>query len=216
MRRRSILLLLGLLVASTTGCSLLRAMTYFLSPPQIDPAEYEFPADARLVIMLDATRPGYDNPVFSKALYDRMVEIFREKESKAQLIAPREVMLLKRDNPEFKTWSIRKIGTELHATHVLYAHVDFLQARPAPDYPTVEPRVAMRIKVIAVEKPDADARVWPSERDGRAINCDRPPQPETDPASEDIAMTKLGRDTAYLVALPFFKHDQEEKQPHEK
>lgn len=216
MPRRAVTLLLLLLLGSTSGCNLIRGIAYFLHPPVIDPAEYEFPADAKVVLMLDPARPGYENPVFAKALYDRMVEIFREKESSAQLIAPREVLLLKRDHPDFARWSIRRIGTELKATHVLYAHVDFLQARPTPEYPTVEPRVTLRLKVIAVEKPDADARAWPSERDGREITCDRPPQAETDPASEDAAMMKLGRDTAYLVSLPFFKHDQEEKQPHEK
>lgn len=208
-------LLLSAIVLAAPGCDAIKAIAYYLRPAAIDPAEYEFPADARVLLMLDPARPGYDNPVFSKALHDRMVEIFREKKSSAELIAPREVGALKRDNPDFRSWSIRRIGSELKATHVLYARVDFLQSRQTPDYPVLEPRVSMRLKVIAVERPDGDARVWPTEREGREVTCERQSQEAGDPSVEDATMTKLGRDTAYLVALPFFKHDQEEKRPRE-
>lgn len=215
MRARTALLA-GLLIFSAAGCDAIKAIAYYLRPPAIDPAEYEFAANSRVVLMLDAARPTYDNPVFAKALYDRMVEIFREKKSTAELVAPREVAILKRDNPDFKNWSIRRIGSELKATHVLYGRIDFLQSRQSPDYPVLEPRVSMRLKVIAVERPDGDARVWPAEREGREVTCDRQAQEASDPAFEDAAMTKLGRDAAYLVAIPFFKHDQEEKQQRER
>lgn len=213
--RLPLAMLVGALALGAAGCDAIKAIAYYLRPAAIDPAEYEFPEKARVLVMLDPARPGYDNPVFSKALYDRMVEIFREKNSTAELIAPREVAVLKRDNPDFRNWSIRRIGSELKATHVLYGRVDFLQSRQSPDYPVLEPRVSMRLKVIAVERPDGDARVWPTEREGREVTCERQAQEASDPSFEDAAMTKLGRDTAYLVALPFFKHDQEEKRPRE-
>jgi predicted small lipoprotein YifL len=209
-------LLLTALLAPLSGCGL-KAAAYFLSPPQVKEAEFEFPERAQVALVLDPARPQFEHPVFERALYDRLVEIFREKKSTAELIAPREAMSLKRQHADFGSWSVQKIGRELGATHVLYVRVAELQSRESSAHPVLNPRAELRVKVISVERPPESARVWPiEEKDGRTFSSSRQIEESADSTAEDSAMTKLARDIGWLVASPFFKLDLEEKPPQER
>jgi hypothetical protein len=197
------------------GCNMFKALVYYLSPPQTKDAEFTFPKDAVIALMIDPARAEMESPVFNRALHERLVEIFREKKSDAQLIAPRDVLALRRKNPEFEHWSVRRIGQELEATHVLYARLDQLSVREPRDSPVLEPRVALRLKVIGVSLPDNDARVWPTEKEGRLITASRQASEAVDPGRDDAELVRLGREAAYLVAQPFFEVNLEEKTPRE-
>lgn len=190
-------------------------MTYFLRPPETQKPQFEFPKSSRVLVMLDPARPDYESPIFSRALYDRLVDIFRERKSTVQLISPREVNELRRTHPDFDAWSVQRIGRELNADHVIWIRIDRLQSRQAPGYPVLEPRVELRTKVIAVENPATDARVWPTEKDGQKTECTRPMREATDASAEDMELKKLARDAAWYVAFPFFEQNLEENPPRE-
>jgi hypothetical protein len=203
------------LVAGLSGCATLRALAYYASPPQIQKPEFEFPPGSRVLVMLDPARPEYESPVFGRALYDKLVLIFREKKSTVELLSPRVVNDLRKSNPDLDSWSVQRIGQEAGAKYVLWIRVDRYQTRQAGDYPVLEPLADLRTKVIAVDHPATDARVWPTEKDGRKISCTRPVQEASDASSEDVAAKKLARDTAWYVAFPFFEQNLEENPPRE-
>lgn len=211
-RRLMLLCALGL---SLTGCQVLKGLIYYLQPPRTEKAEFTFPKNAVIALMVDPARPEMESPVFNRALHERLVEIFREKKSDARLIPPRDVLALRRTNPDFERWSVRRIGQELEATHVLYARVDQLSVRESRDSPVLEPRAAMRLKVIGVSLPDQDARVWPTEKEGRLVTASRQATEAADPGRDDLELAKMGREIAYLVAQPFFEVDLEQKPPKE-
>lgn len=209
------LVLLAALSLGLCGCQILKGLVYYLSPPRIEKAEFTFPKGAVIALMIDPARPEMESPVFNRALHERLVEIFREKKSDARLIAPRDVLALRRSNPDFDQWPIRRVGQELSATHVLYARLDQLSVRESRDSPVLDPRVAMRLKVLGVELPDQDARVWPGEKEGRLITAARQASEAADPGRDDSELAKLGREVAYLVSMPFFEVNLEEKPPKE-
>ena len=209
------LMLLSTLTLGLCGCQVLKGLIYYLSPPRTEKAEFTFPKAAVVAVMIDPARPAMESPVFNRALHERLAEIFREKKSDARLLAPRDVLALRRGNPDFDDWPVRRVGQELSATHVLYARVDQLSVRVSPDSPVLEPRVAMRMKVIGVDLPDQDARVWPTEKEGRLVTGARQASEAADPGRDDAELAKLGREVAYLVAMPFFEVNLEEKPPKE-
>ncbi|MBI5864601.1 MAG: hypothetical protein HZB38_08845 [Planctomycetes bacterium] len=207
------LLAIGLCLIA--ACDAFKAAVYYLQPKQTQKAEFTFPNDAVVAVMLDPAQPEYESPVFNRAFHDRLVEIFREHKSNARLIPQAELLALRRANADFDKWPVRHVGQELGATHVLYVRIDKLLARPSADSPILEPIANLRIKVIGVNLPDKDARLWPTkEEKDRAIQATRRAS-EADPGQADSELAKLGREIAYLVAAPFFEIDLEEKPPHE-
>ena len=69
--------LLGL-VGVTAGCKLVGPIAYYLQPPQIQKPEYEFPTGTRVTLVIEARDSQHENPVFSEALYERVVTMLRQ------------------------------------------------------------------------------------------------------------------------------------------
>ncbi|MFN0138123.1 MAG: hypothetical protein ACKVS9_18620 [Phycisphaerae bacterium] len=216
------LLIVAALLLSTPvlqGCGPFRFLAYFLSPRQMQKAEFTFPDDARVLVMVEADRPEYDNPVFNRAMFEKLVELFREKKSNVKLVSPLEVLPLRRSNEDFATWTIQRIGRELKCDHVIYLKVDKLQVQTTPDVQVLEPRFDARMKVICVDHPATEARVFPpaesDDRDGRRISVTRQADVTSDNRGIDAAAIKLGKDCAHYVIGPFFELDLEEPTPQE-
>lgn len=205
-----------MLASAAAGCGAATPLAYYFSPRHIQKAEYTFPDDARIAVLIEPARPDAEHPVFNLALYDRVAQTFREKKSTAVLLSPDVVSALRSQHADFATWSIQRIGRTLRASHVLYVRIDELQLRTTPDVPVIEPRVTLHEKVILADSPQHDARVWPEEQEGRLVTCSRPSGEVSDSADEDDMVRKLGFDTAYFVAMPFFETDLEEKRPVER
>ncbi len=207
--------LLGLLVC-LPGCKYVSAFTYFFGPPQIQKAEYKL-TDGRLAVLLEPAHPEENNPVFTQALCEKVAEIFRDHNIKAQLVPQEEILRLRQQNPDFGRWSLQKTGQRLDAKQVLYARIERLQIREDPDAPIMQPVVRMRLKLIDPSAPADAARLWPplDERDGREVERARPAAELGDAVAQDIEAAKLGKDAAWLLAMPFYDVDLERKTPWE-
>ncbi|MBU0639693.1 MAG: hypothetical protein KKB50_12575 [Planctomycetes bacterium] len=208
----AVLLLVGL--AALLGCRQFGSILYLLSPRQIEPAEFEL-TKGLLAIVIDAARPDEENPVFNQALFDKLVEILREKKVLAEVVPAGEITDLRHSDPKFSSWSIQRIGRRLSAAQVLYLRIDELQLREGADTPVVSPHVSLRVKVVGTDVPALHARLWPEESEGREVTCARPTEEATDADIVDAAAVKLGRDTAQLVARFFTEFDREEPVPKE-
>ena len=144
--------------------------------------------------------------------------MLRKGKSNARFITHRAVLEMRQQHPDYGKWSIQKIGRKLSVDYVLYTRVTQLVLQPTPSYPLITPAVALNLKVIDVDAPTLHARVWPEEKDGRAMAGERQTIQisETDPDAIDAEARKLGYDTAYFVSMPFIKVDMEEKRPVER
>lgn len=205
-----------LLASTATGCNIFAPMAYYLSPPQIQKPEFTFPAGSRVAVLIESGRGAHDHPMFNRALHDRIAQIFRDKRSRAEIIPPEELHNLRRANADFAGWSMQRVGRELGATHVLYIRVEELQLRRFAEVPVLEPRVTLRQRVIAVDHPETDARVWPAEAEGRLVQCSRQPVEADEAGAEDDIIRKLAYDTAFFVTMSFFETDLEAPRPIER
>jgi len=208
---------LAAILSLVAGCNIIGALLYLTAPPQMQDAEIEV-TKQRLAVIVDYAHPDEEHPVFTRAFRDRLVELLREKEVNDLVIPQSEVLRLKRDKPEFRTWSVQQIGRELHAEQVLYVFVEKLQMRDRADSPLLMPQVSLRMKLIAPWEKGENTRLWPprAERKGREIKRGRPTREATDAMMLDSEASKLGRDAAWLAAKPFYKFDLEEKDPWER
>ncbi len=205
---------MGILLPLSGGCRQIAALGYFFSPPQVRKAEFKL-VDDRVALLLDLARPEQDNAVFRQALHDKVDEILRDHNVQTKLVPQEELFRLRQQNPDFAEWSIQKVGQRLGARQVLWVRVDQLQLREAPDSPLLAPIVRMRLKVIGTDDPGG--RLWPGadEHEGRNVERARPPKAAGERALFDEESAKLGRDAAWLVAMPFFDVDLEKKTPWE-
>jgi hypothetical protein len=205
------LALLGL----AAGCNVLAPIAYYFRPREIQKPQYEFSADSRVALVIEAARPQDENPVFSEALHERVVEMLREGKSKATILPQRAVTDLRRANPDFRKWSLQKIGRAVQADHVLYVRLDRLVIRQSPDYPILTPAVDLRMKLIGVSQPGVHARLWPEAKEGYPVSCARQASEaaDSDPDAPDVQARKLACDTAYYVTMPFIEVDLEQPPP---
>ena len=204
--------------AALTACNQLGAIGYYLRPRQIQKPLYEFPANTRVAMLIEAAVPAQENPVFNQALYERSIEMLREGKCEATFVPLREVIELRQRHADFTKWSVQRVGKELGADQVLYVKLDSLTIRPTPDHPLLTPAVSLHLKVIGVAEPSAHARLWPEEREGFPTDCKRQVNQTADenPDGPDIEARKLGHDTAYWVTMPFLEVDLEENPPVER
>ncbi len=201
--------------AGSAGCRTIGALGVLTAPRQIQKHEYEL-TNGRLAVLIETARPESDSPVFNEALQQRFSEILRDKGFQTRIIPREELLRLRQGNADFSRWTLQKIGREVNAQEVLYLRIDELHVREGPDSPMISPKVNLRVKIIAPELPPEQARLWPPDRLGRAIECSRQQEEYAGPASVDTAASKLGKDTAWLVARLFFDWDLEETTPRER
>jgi hypothetical protein len=202
---------LGGAVVLVTGCKPLGMAAYLLSPRQTQKAEYKLP-EGTLAVVIENTRPQEESPVFDRALYDKLAEVFRDQKVKSALTPFDAVADLRRAHADFNTWSIQRVGRELKADQVLYVQIQRLVFRERPDHPVLTPAVSVRVKLIGVERAAGDARVWPKgEEDGRTITVTRPTEEAGGAEAIDVAATKLARDTGQKIAEFFYDVDLEQK-----
>lgn len=209
MRAARIGFLLLPLTMFLVGCNVFGAMVYYLSPRQMRDAEFEL-AEGRVAMVIECARLEEENPVFARALSDKVNDLFTQHKVPTRIIPYRELAALRRANPDYQSWSIQRIGRELGAEQVLYARLDTLRFRETPDHPILSPYAAMRLKVIGTNELKNQARLWPEDRHGREVTCSRPPVEAVDFEVSDAEAAKLGRDAAQIVARLFFRWDKEE------
>ncbi|TWT44606.1 hypothetical protein RAS1_10210 [Phycisphaerae bacterium RAS1] len=214
MTRKALALLLPALLAGLAGCSALRALAYYLSPPQIQKAAYKL-TEGRLAIVIDYAHAEDENPVFSRRLHDAITGLFRDHKVKSQVISFDDVLSLRQVNRDYSSWTIQRIGRELEADEVLYLRVTRLQFQEEPGHPVVAASAALGVKVIGTQQDEAHARLWPEERDGKSVTCSRPPL-EAARETIDIEAAKLATDTSHFVGGFFYDTDLEEKPPKER
>lgn len=193
------------------GCKQIGALSYYLGPERKQKAEFTFPKSAVIALVFDPARPEYDAPVFQRALQARLEGEFRTNKSTATFVPIEDWFALRRDNKDYSTWSVRRIGQELKAEYVLYVRIDECRTRLSRDVPVVEPYVALRAKVILTRDSSEKPRVWPEEERGRELKVSRPAEDAGDPNVEDTASSNLGMDTAVLLARYFFEYSLEDK-----
>ncbi len=213
--RRAAAMLLLVLPGLLGGCRAAGALAYYFGPPRVQKPEFVIEPGRKLALLIEAVRPSQENPVFSRALHERVVTMLREGGCKAEVIAYRKLFDLRQRNKDFARWPIQKIGRKLGADYVLYIRLDDLVIRQTPDAPVLTPSVRLHMKLIDVHQPPPHARVWPSDDDARPVRCTRQATTVADenPEAADTQARKLGYDTAYYVTMPFIKVDLEKPPP---
>lgn len=212
---RRALLLACLILPLLSGCGWIGAIAYYLRPPKkIDP-EFKL-TTGKVAIMIDFARPSEENPLFTKAFFDRFVENLETAKAPIDAIPLEQVARLRQNNADFGKWGVQRIGRELKAEQVIYIRVARLQLEESPGAPVVEPRIAGSIVVIGVDAPSDKPRLWPDSVEGREISAARQIREIVDQRTVDEEAIKLGKDLANTLARSFHEYDSEDKLEKEK
>ncbi len=215
MRRARLTTLIFLLLGTgLAGCRQVASIGILLSPRQIQKAELTLTQD-RLALLVETVRATDDNPVFTNELHKKLVTIFKEKNINDQVVPYQEMLRLRQSDPNFSKWSLQKVGRRVDARQLLYVRVETLDMHEEQGSPVLHPRVLIHTKVIDPRESRDAARLWPpsSERGGRLVQCARHQQEAADSMLLDSESAKLAREVAWLVAMPFYDVDLEEKPP---
>lgn len=211
------LALAAALLLPAAGCGpFFGAIAYYLGPRRIEKAQFK-PTQAPLAILIEDLNRSDDQPVFSQAMFDRLVTIFRERKVNDAVVTRDRLARLRLSNPDFDRWSVQRVGRELGAAQVLLVRIERFSLRESPENPLITPSATLRLKVIDSNAPAANARLWPADEEhGRELSVSRPPEEATTREQVDTAVAKLGRDAAELAARFFYDVDLEEQTPKER
>ncbi len=196
------------------GCNWIKGLGVLFAPRQIQKAEFQL-THQRLAILIEAARPGQSNPVFAEALHAELARMFADNGISTNVVPLRELLAVRRDNPDYSRWSLQKIGRAVNADQVLYVRLENLRIRLTSEHPLVEPAVALRMKVIGTSEAAETARLWPGreERRGREISHARAARMANNREGIDAEAVALAKEVAYYVAMPFYDVDLEENPP---
>jgi hypothetical protein len=199
------------------GCNIFGPLLFFLAPPQIRAAEYKLPDQSRLAVFIEFASAGEENPVFRRALHEKLADVLEQRKVKVEVAPLEDVLRLRQRHADFASWGLQRICRELRADRLLYLQVEKLNLRSTPEYPIIEPAASIRMRVISADEPSNTARVWPGndEREGRLVQRARGMREASSPVTVDEEARKLGVDLAYLCAMPFYDVDVEEPVPWE-
>lgn len=216
MTRRKLLSATLLLLPALAGCQLFATIGILTAPRRIQKAQFHLTKD-RLAILIEAARPGEENPVFNRTLHEKLVEIFAQENVNTNIVPYEEMLRLRQRNADFSRWSLQRIGRGVGAEQVLEIRLDRLRLETTADNPVVEPYARAYLKVLAVHEMDDEARLWPprTERRGYAVEGSRPARETSSLSEVDTEAARFAREFAYVVAAPFYDVDLEDKPPRE-
>ena len=210
--RALVIALLVLLLGGTSGCQLFATLAYLMGPTRYQEPLYEFQAE-RVAIFIDGIPGRPDHPEFRRQLHAELEEVLIENEAARSVVPYEENLGVRSTNPDFYRWSIQRVGRELGAGEVIYIRIESFQLREAPGHPVLAPEVEARVKVIATDARPNQARVWPDERIGFLVKCNRQVKEARNMQVLDAEARKLGIDLARRIGRLFYKYDVEEKLP---
>ena len=194
------------------GCNWVKAAAYYFGPERRQEAHIVLTA-APLAVVIDGSPRTDDHPLFRRALHQKVVELFEANGVNEQVVPYARQLALQQEHPDYRRWSLQRIGRELEVAQVVQLQIVEFRMRDRPDYPVLQPEVKLRIKVIDTQASPADARVWPAEVDGFELEVKRLPSEAGDMELIDTTARKLGVDTAQWVARLFYEHSLEETVP---
>lgn len=180
------------------------AISYFTSPTRTKPPEFILTKD-RIAIVVDPTRGEFDNPIVTRALYSKMVDILRTNNVNDRIVPFEEFIRLRQNNVDYSKWSIARIGKELRASQVIYIRIERLQLLERAEQPVVTPIAEGEVRVIDPNAPMTKARVWPGEMERREFKVTLPVVEASDEAAIDAEAAKLGRQTGRDIAEYFYE-----------
>jgi hypothetical protein len=196
---------------------MVRAAAYYFAPRHLQDAEFKPNPDKNIAILIDFVNPEQENQLFRRELHEEMKKVFDEHGVSKNVVPLETQMRLRQANRDFPRWSTQEVGRRLDAEQVISINIDSLTVRSDPDSPVLAPSVQVRVRVVASRaKTDAEARLWPKERDGRSVGpLTRPPVEMTGPDTADFVVGALGRDSGRQIATFFYQVDLEEGEEQE-
>ena len=208
-RRICLTLLLVSLCMAVTGCQFLSFFTYMFGPPRVQKAEFRL-GKGPLAIFIESAATDGSMPIFERELHVKLDEILRAENISSNVVPRERAQSLPQRHPDFRSWSLQKIGRTLGADQLLYVRIQELRVRETPDHPLLSPMVRLELKVIDVNAPPSRARVWPEYGARELPPITRQVQEASTRERTDLAILKLARDAAQEVAKPFYDVDLEQ------
>jgi hypothetical protein len=177
-------------------------------PPRVQKAEFLL-GKGPLVIFIESAAADGSMPLFERELHVKLDEIFRAERISSNIVPHSRVQSLPQRHPDFRSWSLQKIGRTLGADQLLYVRIQELRVRESPDHPLLSPMARLELKVIDVKAPPSRARVWPENGARELRPITRQAEEVSSRERTDMAIVKLARDAAQEVAMPFYNVDLE-------
>lgn len=208
-RRVCVTISLASVCIAVTGCQAFGFLTYMFGPPRVQKAEFRL-GKGPLAIFIESAAGDGSMPIFERELHVKLDEIFRAERISNNVVPLDRAQSLPQRHPDFRSWSLQKIGRTLGADQLLYVRIQELRVRESPEHPLLSPMARLELKVIDVNAPPSRARVWPESGARELPPITRQTEEASSRERTDMAIVKLARDAAREIASRFYDVDLEQ------
>jgi hypothetical protein len=193
------------------GCNLLAYGLSQAAAPFVPETEYpaEYAIKGRsLAILVDMPSPTLSSeyPQVRTSLADTIAKIFTARKACGPIVPSHVVEAARRDNPDFATWSVSRVGKHFNVDLVLHVEIVDFRVR-APRSTNVYHGYA--VAKICLVSPEKDEQVWPPLAPPRPIEAESLPEAEVPAPTSQEAILVDG--FAEKIARLFYSYKEGEE-----
>jgi len=201
-----------LALAMVAGCGQqFGAVIYYLglTPQEKVKAEFKLPPGP-LLILVDDDMDLVQPPLACETLVDTLATQLKENKAADRVTTNEEIGLIRRSVPNFEQLSISDVGRRANADTVIWMNVEDFYLEKDLQMMVTPARFGVKLKVFNPNEEDKyKKRIWPPERDGRAVSITVNPHDIRRCKSRDEVHQLLAATMADKVAKLFYDYKVE-------
>jgi hypothetical protein len=201
-------------LAMTTGCGYqFGALLYYLNlnPQDKVKAQFKLPPGP-LLILVDDDMDLVQPPLAREALVDAVATQLREHKAADRVTTNEEIGLIRRSVPDFDKLSVSEVGRRASADTVIWMNVEDFYLEKDLQMMVTPARFAVKLKVFNPKEEDKyKKRIWPPEREGRAVDITVSPHDARRCKNRDEVHQLLAATMADKVAKLFYDYKVEKQ-----
>ncbi len=160
MTRKILLVMLwSVVIANVSGCAGVAWFAAIFSPPKAVPAEYVFPRQETVLVLVDDPTDIAGSTPVKYELTRRINKELEDNQITEHLVSYKRLMDISAATPNFNRLSTAEIGRKADADIVLYIKIDHFSLKDNSMTPIWHGKFKTSVRVVDVE----EGRLWPKD-----------------------------------------------------
>jgi hypothetical protein len=199
------------IMATVAGCGpQLGALAYYVTPEKKNKADYKMPP-TRLAILIDDPYGSLPRADLRTRIHSSLVTELTVNKVPASVVPLSEIARLEQEHRDFDKLSIRAVGEQVHADHVLHVLILSFSTGEEASHGVYSGKARAQVKVCSTE-PKPAVRIWPPSGDGYIVEVQQPSEQAEEwgnTGAADRYAQAIADRLAARIAMLFYDHSAE-------
>lgn len=170
---------------------------------------------SKLAILIDDPAGALPQPDLREDIHKSLAADLLDHKACASVVPASEIAKVERANRDFDNMSIRAIGEQVQADHVLYVQIQSFSTGEEARLGVYQGKAKALVKICSTAK-KPDVRIWPMGGDGQVVEVSQPSEQteQWNPGSKasDVYSRVISARLGKRIAMLFYEHATEDEQ----